>query len=358
MEYRECLNQVSPYVPGKSEEEIKDIYGLKEVYKLASNENPYGPTKMIKEANINLLYSLYPDNYVTNLRCMLSKKYGLDKDMFLFGNGSVEIIQMLSRIMLDTGDNIITELPSFSSYFSEAKIQDAQIKTIRFNEKYSFNLNEILNLIDSKTKMIYITNPNNPLGTITSKKEMLEFLKLVPSNILVVVDEAYGEFVRDTEFESAINLVKDYTNVCVLKTFSKAYGLAALRIGYIVANKSVITQLEKVRVPFNVSAISQKIAQIALTDEEHMKDTVKQVHSTIDYMYKELDRINVEYIKTQANFIMINTKMDSKKVVQELLKRGYIVRDGFPLIDTWIRVSIGTKEQMQGFISILCEVIL
>ena len=261
MEYRDCLKKVSPYVPGKSEEEIKELYCLNEVYKLASNENPYGPTQKIKEATDKLLYSLYPDNYVTNLRNMLSKKYDLDKDMFLFGNGSVEIIQMLSRIMLDQGDNIITELPSFSSYFSEAKIQDSQIKTINFNDKYSFCLSEMISLIDNNTKMIYITNPNNPLGTIISKDEMLDFLKLVPSDILVVVDEAYGEFVRDNKFESAINYIKEYSNVCVLKTFSKAYGLAALRIGYIVADKSVINELEKVRVPFNVSTISQKIGR-------------------------------------------------------------------------------------------------
>ncbi len=358
MIYRECLNEFSPYVPGKSEEEIKEIYGLKEVYKLASNENPYGSTEKIKQANLNLVYSLYPDNYVTNLRSNVALRYNLDKDMFLFGNGSVEIIQMLSRIMLDKGDNIITELPSFSSYFSETKIQDAQIKTIEFNKNYSFNLKDMINLIDDKTKMIYITNPNNPLGTIISKNEMLEFIKLVPKDILVIVDEAYGEFVRDENFESMIDFVKEYGNLCVLKTFSKAYGLAALRIGYIVANKSVIKELEKVRVPFNVSTISQKIAQIALEDEEHMKRCVKQIHNTIDYMYKKLDKIGIEYIKTQANFIMINTKKDSKIVVQELLKRGYIVRDGFPLMDTWIRVSIGTLEQMQEFISILCEVIL
>ena len=260
--------------------------------------------------------------------------------------------------MLDQGDNIITELPSFSSYFSEAKIQDSQIKTINFNDKYSFCLSEMISLIDNNTKMIYITNPNNPLGTIISKDEMLDFLKLVPSDILVVVDEAYGEFVRDNKFESAINYIKEYSNVCVLKTFSKAYGLAALRIGYIVADKSVINELEKVRVPFNVSTISQNIAQIALQDEEHMKYAVKQIHDSIDYMYDELEKRGIEYIKTQANFIMINTKMDSKKVVQELIRRGYIVRDGFPLMDTWIRVSIGTLEQMKGFTKKLCEVIL
>ncbi len=357
MKFRSGIKDVSPYVPGKTEDEIKKIYGLKEVYKLASNENPYGPSPKVKEANIDMVYNLYPDNYVTKLRMELSEKYNLDKDCFLFGNGSVEIIQMLSRIMLDKGDNIITEVPSFSSYFSEAKIQDSNIKTITFNDKFSFNLKEMIKLIDNKTKMIYITNPNNPLGTIVTKDEMLEFIDLVPSDILIVIDEAYAEFVRDNEFQSAIDFVKKYNNVCVLRTFSKAYGMAALRIGYIVANKIVINELEKVRVPFNVSAISQKYAQIALRDSNYIKEVTQKIHSTIDYMYSQLEKNNIEYIKTQANFIMINTNKSSKEVVSELLKRGYIVRDGFPLMDTWIRVSIGTQEQMQGFIAALCEVI-
>ena len=357
MKYRKCLNKVSPYIPGKSEEEIKRIYNLDKVVKIASNENPYGPTPKIKEIYNNLRYEIYPDNYVTELRKNLAKELNVKDNFLLFGNGSVEIIQMISRVLLDKGDNIVTELPSFSSYFSEANIQDAKIKTIKYNEDYNFNLDEMLSLLDEKTKIIYITNPNNPLGTIIDSRKMEDFIKKISNDILVVIDEAYFEFVRDTSYKSSIDLVKKYDNVCVLRTFSKAYGLAALRIGYIVANPLFINELEKVRVPFNVSRISQQCANIALKDKDFMEKSVEKIHSTIDYMYQELDKLKIEYIKTQANFIMMNLRRNSKQCEEEFIKRGYIVRGGFPLMDTWIRVSISTLDDMQGFIEALKEVI-
>ncbi len=357
MKYRKCLEKVLPYVPGKNEEDIKKEFNLENVIKIASNENPYGASPKVNEFLNNIEYNIYPDNYVTNLRKDLSKELNIPEEYFLFGNGSVEIIQMLSRILLEKGDNIVTELPSFSSYFSEAKLQDAQIKTINFESDYNFNLDKMLELIDKNTKIIYITNPNNPLGNIVKNSDLTTFIKKVPNDILIVIDEAYFEFVRDEEYISAVNFVNEYNNVCVLRTFSKAYGLAALRIGYIVAHSSVITQLEKVRVPFNVSAISQKSAQIALKEKEYMISSVEKIHNTIDYLYKKLDKMNLEYIKTQANFIMINLKTESKPIVYEMLKRGVIVRDGFPLMNTWIRVSIGTMEEMEIFLKVLNEVI-
>jgi len=357
MKYRECLVNVAPYVPGKNEEEIKKEFGLEKVVKIASNENPYRPTPNIKEYLNGVNFSIYPDNYMSNLRSKLSNKLNVNEEKLLFGNGSVEIIQMISRAFLNNGDNIVTQLPSFSSYFSEAKIQDAEIRTIKYNDKYSFNLDEMLKLIDAKTKIIYITNPNNPLGTIVTKEELYNFVSKVPSNILVVIDEAYFEFVRDEKYASGIELMDEFKNVCILRTFSKAYALAALRIGYIVASEEIITNLEKVRVPFNASTIAQKCACIALDDEKYMKDSIRLIHKTIDYIYERLDKLNIEYIKTQANFIMINVKQPSKDVVFKLMKNGFIVRDGFPLMENWIRVSIGTLQDMEEFLKVLSEVI-
>lgn len=357
MKYRECLVNVAPYVPGKNEEEIKKEFGLEKVVKIASNENPYGPTPNIKEYLNGVNFSIYPDNYMSELRSKLSNRLNVNEEKLLFGNGSVEIIQMISRAFLNNGDNIVTQLPSFSSYFSEAKIQDAEIRTIKYNDKYSFNLDEMLKLIDAKTKIVYITNPNNPLGTIVTKEELYNFVSKVPSNILVVIDEAYFEFVRDEKYASGIELMDEFKNVCILRTFSKAYALAALRIGYIVASEEIITNLEKVRVPFNASTIAQKCACIALDDEKYMKDSIRLIHKTIDYIYERLDKLNIEYIKTQANFIMINVKQPSKDVVFKLMKNGFIVRDGFPLMENWIRVSIGTLQDMEEFLKVLSEVI-
>lgn len=357
MNYRESIKDVLPYMPGKSEDEIKRQYNIDKVIKIASNENPYGATPKVNEYMKNINFNIYPDNYVTSLRKKLAEYMNVDENMLLFGNGSVEIIQMLSRILLNEGDNIVTELPSFSSYFSEAKIQGANIKTISFNEEYNFNLEEMLEKIDEKTKMIYITNPNNPLGSAIEYEKVLDFIKKVPSSILIVVDEAYMEFVTDKKIKSCINLVKEYNNVCVLRTFSKAYGLAAFRIGYIVANEEVIMNLEKVRVPFNVSTVAQNAAIIALEDQDYMLSVVEKNSNVIKYLYEELEKMNLEYIPTNTNFICINVNKLSKDITLKLLEKGYIVRDGFPMLDTWIRVSIGTKEDMQGFVLALKEVI-
>ena len=356
MKVRECLENVLPYVPGKTEQEIKEEFNLEKVAKLASNENPYGPSVKVKEI-LNMETNVYPDNYMNDIREKVCEKLNVDKECVLFGNGSVEIIQMISRVFLDAKDNIITQIPSFSSYFSEAMIQGANVKTIKYNSEYNFNLDEMLPLIDDNTKIIYITNPNNPLGTFIPADVLEEFIQKVPTNILIVVDEAYYEFVRDEAYKSAIQLYKKYSNVCVLRTFSKAYALAALRIGFIVASRDVIKNLEKVRVPFNVSSTAQKCAIAALEDSDYMQETVNNIHDTIDYMYEKLDELNIEYIKTQANFIMVNVGKKSSEVVKKLLELGYIVRDGFPLMDTWIRVSIGTLEQMQDFVKALEEVL-
>ena len=205
--------------------------------------------------------------------------------------------------------------------------------------------------------MIYLTNPNNPLGSAISYEKIKSFISKVQKDVLIVVDEAYMEFVRDENVKSCINDIKENKNVCVLRTFSKAYGLAALRIGYIVADSEVIQNLERVRVPFNSSTIAQNSAIIALEDQEYMTEKVHLNHDVIDFMYNELDKIGLEYIKTQANFICINVKKDCNEVSKKLLENGFIVRGGFPLLDKWIRVSIGTMDQMKDFVATLKEVI-
>lgn len=357
MEYRKSLENVKPYVPGLTEEEIKEKYKLDRVIKIASNENPYGPSGKVKEALSSFDFNIYPDNNMTQIRKAVAREYGIDESMLAFGNGSVEIIQMLSRILLDEEDNIVTELPSFSSYFSEAMIQGATIKTIVPNSEYSFNLSEMLEQIDSNTKMIYITNPNNPLGTIVTKGDLINFISNVPSEILVVLDEAYAEFVADEEYSSMIKYVREYPNLCVLRTFSKAYGLANLRIGYIVANNGLITEIEKVRVPFNVSTLAQNAAIVALEDKEYLEKVKENNRIVIEYVYSALNEMGIEYIKTQANFIMINLQRPAKDVCNAMLERGVIIRAGFPLMDNWARVSIGTMEEMRIFIDTLKEVL-
>lgn len=357
MEYRKILENLSPYKPGKNLDEIKKEYGLENVIKLASNENPYGtsPKVLKKLSNLDILET-YPDNYCTELRKKLAKKYKISENHFIFGNGSVEIIQMISRILLDNTSEVITCIPSFSSYWSEAILQDSQMIEVPLNE-YKFDLNAIISKINDKTKLIYITNPNNPTGTIVSHNELENFLNKVSKNILVVLDEAYYEFVTNKEYPDSISLLKKFNNICILRTFSKAYGLAGLRIGYGITSPETTLELEKARVPFNASFISQQAAITALDDVQFVNNCVKRNMEVLEYLYSELDKLGIFYIKSEANFIMIDTKIDSKIAFEKLLKQGFIIRPGFPKMESFIRVTIGTMEQMKNFVIALKNII-
>ena len=355
--FRKNLSKLRPYKPGKSEEEIKKEYGITEIIKLGSNENPYGCSEKVKdilreEINTNI----YPDNYVYYLRKKLSEKYKIGEENFIFGNGSVEILQMICRIMLDADDEVLTCKPTFQSYKSECIIQNAKIVEVPL-KKHKFDLQGILEKITEKTKIIFICNPNNPTGTIITEEEQKEFLSKVPKNILVLLDEAYYEYVTSEEYPKSINMLKEYENICILRTFSKAYGLAGLRIGYGIASKKIIEELEKVRVPFNISEITQKSAYVALEDEEFIKKCNEKNNEVKEYIYENLEKNNIEYIKTQANFIMINVQNDGVKIANKLLEKGIIVRPGFEDMGNFIRVTIGTKEEMQIVLEELNKII-
>lgn len=351
MEYKESLKKLKPYKPGKSTEEMERVYGVKEIIKLGSNENPYGMSKKVIE-NIENIQSLelYPDNYVSELREKLSEKNNLNKSNFIFGNGSVEILQMICRVLLNEGDNIITGIPSFQSYKSEATLQGAETIEVEL-ENNKFALDKIIENINEKTKIIFIANPNNPTGTIITEKEQEEFIKKVPKNILIVFDEAYNEFVTDKEYPDTINMLKQNKNICILRTFSKAYGLAGLRVGYAMADCEFIQELEKARVPFNINKIAEKSACIALEDTEFLNNCLEKNKEVLNYVYNEFDKLNIEYIKSEANFIMVDVKKSGIEISNKLLEKGIIVRPGFPKMENYLRITIGTKEQMEKVIN-------
>lgn len=356
MEYKENLKEVSPYRPGKSMQEIKEQYRLKEIIKLNSNENPYGVSKNIIESIRNIQnLELYPDNYVTELREKLAKRNKINKDNFIFGNGSVEIIQMICRVLLNQGDNIITGIPTFQSYKLEATLQGAETIEVEL-ENNKFALNKITQKINKKTKIIFIANPNNPTGTIINKKAQEEFIKKVPKNILIVFDEAYNEFVTDKTYPNSIEMLKKNKNICILRTFSKAYGLAGLRVGYAMANSNFIQELEKARVPFNINKIAEKSACIALEDREFLNNCLEKNSKVLKYVYSELDKLNIQYIKSEANFIMVNVKKNGIEVANKLVEKGIIVRTGFPKMENYLRITIGTKDQMKKVISAIREI--
>lgn len=357
MKFREDLKNIKPYKPGLTESQIKEKYKINKVVKLASNENPYGKSfKAQEKINKSIVTSRYPDNYCTKLRNVLVNKYNLVEDNFIFGNGSVEIIQMLSRAFIGKDDEIITCNPTFQSYILECLIQGGKCIDAGMID-YKFNLNGILEKISNKTKIIYIANPNNPTGTIIEKAEMETFIKKVPESILIVFDEAYSEFVNNKEYPNSIEYLKEHKNICILKTFSKAYGLADLRIGYGISSEEVINELEKVRLPFNVTKIAEDAAIEAIKDQDFLRMCIKNNREVIEYVYSVLRENNIDYIETEANFIMINTKKNGVEISEKLQQKGFIVRPNFEKMDTFIRVTIGTKEEMTEFLKCFLEVL-
>jgi len=357
MYFRKILEEIKAYVPGKSIEEIQREFNINKIAKLASNENPYGCSQGVLQC-LNDVKNIeeYPDNNCTKLREMLAQKHNIKETQLIFGDGSVEILSMISQVFIGPDDEVITCTPSFSSYFTQAKLMGGKVIGIPLSNDV-FDLKGIINKITDRTKLIYIGNPNNPTGTIITVDEQLDFLKSVPKNIAVVLDEAYYEYVTDKQYPNSISFLNEFENIIILRTFSKAYGLAGFRVGYGIASEEMVVELNKVRNPFNVSTLAQNAACKALMDKEFIEMVVKNNTQVLNYMYEQLDRLDISYISSQTNFIMIDCRRNGMKVSQELLERGFIVRPGFPLMDDYIRVSIGTLEQMKEFIVVLDRLI-
>lgn len=359
IKHRNELEQLNPYVPGKPIDDVKREYGLENVVKLASNENPYGMSGKARQAVIDMLSSgaLYPDGNCTDLRNALADHYNLSPNKFIFGCGTDEIISMIGKVFVDKGDECITAAVSFSQYAASVLAMGG--KMIYADMKnHGFDLQAILTKVTDKTKVIFIANPNNPTGTIHTQAEQDAFMAKVPENVLVAFDEAYGEFVCDENYPNTIEMMQKYKNIIYMKTFSKAYGLAGLRIGYGIADEKIIAQFEKIRNPFNVPATAQVAAIASLRDKEFLKLSTSNNRLVKEYVCAEFDKMGLYYIPTHANFIMVDIKTDSRKAFIELMKKSYIIRPGAAFgMDTFLRVTLGTMDEMQGFIKALKELL-
>lgn len=359
IKHRNELEQLNPYVPGKPIDDVKREYGLGNVVKLASNENPYGMSDKAKQAVVDMLANgaLYPDGSCNDLRNALAAHYGMSAEKFIFGCGTDEIISMLGKAFVDKGDECVTAAVSFSQYAASVLAMGGQMLYAPMKE-HGFDLQAILAKITDKTKLIFIANPNNPTGTIHTQAEQEAFMAEVPADVLVAFDEAYGEFVDDKSYPDTLEMMKKYKNIIYLKTFSKAYGLAGLRVGYGIADESIIAQLEKIRNPFNVPATAQAAAIASLADKEFLNGTVRNNRLVKEYVCGELDRMGLFYIPTQANFIMVDIKADSRKAFVDLMKKSYIIRPGAAFgMDSFLRVTLGTMDEMRGFIAALEELL-
>lgn len=353
MQWKEQILTLKPYQPGKSTDAVKREYGLNKIVKLASNENPYGCSEKAKEALQNAINSLeiYPDGYATYLRAAVAEHLQVNQNQLIFGNGSDNIIQIISRSLLTGKANTVMATPSFSQYKHNAVIEGAEIREIPLKNG-DHDLDAMLKAIDNQTKIVWICSPNNPTGTYVNGENLLNFLKQVPENVLVVLDEAYYEYVDAEDYIESVELLSTYKNLIVLRTFSKIYGLASLRVGYGISNPEVISALEPVREPFNVNTLAQIAAIAAVEDQAFIADCKQKNRAGMEQFHQFCKEYNLDYYPSQGNFILIDFKIDGNEVFQYLMEKGFIVRSGKALgFPTAVRVTVGTPEQNDGVIA-------
>ncbi|GGH24416.1 histidinol-phosphate transaminase [Paenibacillus segetis] len=346
------------YQPGKPIEEVKRELGLDEVIKLASNENPYGCSPQVRaaiEAEFAQI-SLYPDGSAAELTEVLAGHLGVNRDQIIFGCGSDEIIALITRAFFVPGDETIMAYQTFSVYKSNADIEGAISIEVPLRDG-THDLDAMRSEITDKTKIIWICNPNNPTGTIVSDNALTTFLDSVPEGVLVVLDEAYAEFVTDDTYTDGISLLSKYPNVIVLRTFSKIYGLASLRIGYGVGQPEIIQLINRVREPFNTTRIAQAAGKAAIADGEFIADCRAKNRNGIEYLYEQFDQLGLSYFPAHGNFILVDVQTSATNLFQELLQLGIIVRAGFSKYPNYIRVSVGTADQNAKFIAALKQVL-
>lgn len=356
IKYRKALDSISPYAFGKTMEDIKKEYNLEKLYRLMANENPYGASEKVKEALIATLnhISSYPDGKDRELMDIISEKYDVSREQILFGNGTEELIYLLSKVFIEKGTNLITADNTFFSYESGAVLMGGNVIRVPLKD-HRFDLEKIGESINDNTRLIFLCNPNNPTGTIYTEEEQIKFLDKVPSHIPVVLDEAYGEFTDDGQFPNSFKMLDTYKNIIILKTFSKIYGLASLRIGYAISSPEIIGLIHKVRTVFNVNTASFYAATAAIKDQDFISMVKENNSKSLAYLYSALDKMGLSYIPTHTNFMMIDLKEDGEEVTKELMKKGYLVRPGkiFNNMKNYIRLSVGKPEDMEGFIEAL-----
>ncbi|MBN8250215.1 histidinol-phosphate transaminase [Priestia flexa] len=358
MKVKEQLLTLSPYKPGKPIEEVKKEYNLETVVKLASNENPYGCSNRVKEAIYEELnhMALYPDGYSAELRTALAEYLHVKDEQLIFGNGSDEVIQIICRALLSPETNTVMATPTFPQYRHNAVIEGAEIREVPLRNG-DHDLSAMLSAIDEQTTVVWVCSPNNPTGTYVKQKDLMEFIKQVPKHTLIVMDEAYYEYAaQEEDFPQTVDLLDEYENLIVLRTFSKAYGLASLRIGYGIANEALLQRIEPAREPFNTSRMAQKAAVEALKDQDFINECKRKNEDGLQQYYAFCEKNGLNYYPSYTNFVLIDFGQPGDEVFQFLLERGYIVRSGNALgFPTSARITIGTKEQNEQIIQLLQE---
>jgi histidinol-phosphate aminotransferase len=356
----ENVARLHPYAPGKPIEEVQKELGLTDVLKLASNESALGPSPKALEAIANAAskIALYPDGLAPVMRGPIARRLGFPEDHLVFGNGSDELLHLICETFVQPGvSGTVQADPSFAMYQIYATLAGAEITKVPL-KNFTHDLEAMADAITKRTKIVFIANPNNPTGTLVTKSSVDRYMDRVPEHVITVFDEAYDEFVEHPDKPDVLKYVRDGRNVIVCRTFSKAYALAGLRVGYAIARPELTDYLNRGRSPFNVNMLAQFAAAAAWADTEHLSKAVALNSAGKRQMYAELSARGLNYVPTQANFIIIDVGRDSKAVFNALLKLGVIIRAGAGLgLPNHIRVTISTAEHNERFLQALDKVL-
>lgn len=351
------------YTAGTSIEEIQRKYGLEEVIKLASNENALGPSPLAVEAMQKTLADMhrYPPQADDELRAKLASTLsdsGLSEECFIIGNGSCDVLSMIARAFLcEEGDEAILCPPTFVMYEILVNICGGKCVFVDLRDDFTYDLPRVLASITDRTRLIFLCNPNNPTGTTIGRAELDDFLSQVPSSVLVVVDEAYWEYADPQTFPKTLVYVREGRNVLVTRTFAKVYGLAGLRVGYGIAYEELAQYIRRLRLPFHMSTVAMRGAMAALDDQEHVEKSVQLNRVEREFLYAGLEDLELPYVRSQSNFILVRPGYDPQVVYERMLEKGVIIRPmaAFRAPDCF-RVTVGTRAENERFLQALGEV--
>jgi histidinol-phosphate aminotransferase len=348
------LEGITPYALGKTIEEIKEQYGITTVRKLSDNENVYGTSPKVREAIMQASANLafYPDGMTTGIVEKLSSHYQLDQKHFLVSNGSEEIIRLLTRAYIDKNDEVVMAEVTFPRYKTNVLIEGGRAVTVPMIDG-RHDLKKMQEAINEKTKMVFVCNPNNPTGTIVAKQELLSFIDNVPSNVLIIMDEAYFEYADSKEYLDTMPLLEQYQNIVILRTFSKIYGLASLRVGYGIMHEDIAKELHKVRDVFNVNQLAQAAAVAALGDQDFVQECSAKNSIERDFLGAKFKELEIGSFPSQSNFLFAFT---NRPVIQTLTEHGVLVRQmqlsGYKEA---FRITLGSREDHEFILQIVSQ---
>ncbi len=352
--------ELKPYVAGKTIDEVKEQFKPERIAKLASNENRLGYSASVEKAISRAIKSLnnYPDPASELLKEAIARRNEVSEEEVLVAAGSESIISILCRTCFNQNENAVTADATFVGFFVQTSVMGVDLKKVPVTDEYKFDVDALLQAIDDKTKMVYIANPNNPTGTYINNSEYTKLLKELPDDVLLIVDEAYFEYAKDVkDYPQTLESRKE--NVIIIRTFSKAYGLAGIRIGYAIADKEVISQMMKTKLTFEPTALAQAAALAAFNDEVFIDDSVKLVQKGRERFYEFFDKNNVNYCRSVSNSVMmiLETEAAAARFTQKMLENGVILRQiGAFGLPNCVRITIGTEEDMQQFESVFKKI--